>query len=348
MANLIYRESTTATIPGVTSLKGSALSNLEIDGNFRSINTHLTQHDTNISSIQYDLSILSGNITALDNNTPSNTGTGASGTWRISITGNAGTVTNGVYTTGNQTIAGVKTFSSTISGSIDGNAATVTNGVYTTGNQTIAGVKTFSSTISGSIDGNAATVTNGVYTTGNQTIAGTKTFTGEIFAAAFNGSHKGIGAEQPGMVSFFAMTTAPQGWLKANGDAVSRTTYANLFAAIGTTYGAGDGSTTFNLPDLRGEFLRSLDDGRGVDTGRTIGSSQAAADNTISQFESARNPAGENNTAGAETVPANGNWSGWRVTGRSLDGDDHHIRMKTNGVTDTRPRNVALLVCIKY
>ena len=315
MANLIYRESTTATIPGVTSLKGSALSNLEIDGNFRSINTHLTQHDTNISSIQYDLSILSGNITALDNNTPSNTGTGASGTWRISITGNAGTVTNGVYTTGNQTIAGVKTFSSTISGSIDGNAATVTNGVYTTG---------------------------------NQTIAGTKTFTGEIFAAAFNGSHKGIGAEQPGMVSFFAMTTAPQGWLKANGDAVSRTTYANLFAAIGTTYGAGDGSTTFNLPDLRGEFLRSLDDGRGVDTGRTIGSSQAAADNTISQFESARNPAGENNTAGAETVPANGNWSGWRVTGRSLDGDDHHIRMKTNGVTDTRPRNVALLVCIKY
>lgn len=81
-----------------------------------------------------------------------------------------------VKLSGNQTIAGTKTFSSTISGSITGNAGTVTNGVYTTGNQTIAGTKTFSSTISGSITGNAGTVTNGVYTTGNQTIGGTKTF----------------------------------------------------------------------------------------------------------------------------------------------------------------------------
>lgn len=83
-----------------------------------------------------------------------------------------------VHSTGNETIAGTKTFSSTISGSINGNAATVTNGVYTTGNQTIGGNKTFSNTISGSINGNAATVTNGVYTTGNQTIGGNKTFSG--------------------------------------------------------------------------------------------------------------------------------------------------------------------------
>ena len=47
---------------------------------------------------------------------------------------------------------------------------------------------------------------------------------------------------------------APTGWLLAAGSAVSRTTYATLFAAIGTTYGAGDGSTTFNLPDFRGVF----------------------------------------------------------------------------------------------
>ena len=51
-------------------------------------------------------------------------------------------------------------------------------------------------------------------------------------------------------------------------------TYADLFAVIGTTYGAGDGSTTFNVPETRGEFLRSLDDGRGVDSGRTRGSAQ--------------------------------------------------------------------------
>ena len=92
------------------------------------------------------------------------------------IIGNAATVTNGVYTSGDQTIGGVKTFSSTILG----NAATVTNGVYTSGDQTIGGVKTFSSTISGSISGNAGTVTNGVYTAGTQTIGGTKTFSSTI------------------------------------------------------------------------------------------------------------------------------------------------------------------------
>ena len=111
---------------------------------------------------------------------PTRTGGNASGTWAINISGNAATVTNGVYTTGDQTIGGSKTFSTIITGSITGNAGTVTNGVYTTGDQTIAGVKTFSSTISGSITGNAGTVTNGVYTTGDQTIGGTKTFSSTI------------------------------------------------------------------------------------------------------------------------------------------------------------------------
>lgn len=83
------------------------------------------------------------------------------------------------------------------------------------------------------------------------------------------------GAVPPGAVAHFAMGSAPTGWLKANGAAVSRTTYAALFAAISTTFGSGDGSTTFNLPDLRGEFVRGLDDGRGIDTARALGSAQA-------------------------------------------------------------------------
>ena len=65
--------------------------------------------------------------------------------------------------------------------------------------------------------------------------------------------------------------TPPTGWLKCNGAAISRTAYAKLFAAIGTVFGAGDGFTTFNLPDLRGEFVRGWDDGRGVDGGRAFG-----------------------------------------------------------------------------
>ncbi|MET3476296.1 phage tail protein [Variovorax atrisoli] len=83
-----------------------------------------------------------------------------------------------------------------------------------------------------------------------------------------------LGLDQTGMVCYFAQSTPPAGYLKRNGAAVSRTTYARLFAKIGTTYGAGDGSTTFNLPDGRGVFDRGLDDGRGLDPGRTLGSYQ--------------------------------------------------------------------------
>jgi microcystin-dependent protein len=63
-----------------------------------------------------------------------------------------------------------------------------------------------------------------------------------------------------GCVMPFAGATPPDGWLLCYGQAVSRTSYSDLFAAIGTTYGAGDGSTTFNLPDLRGRVAAGKDD----------------------------------------------------------------------------------------
>lgn len=66
-------------------------------------------------------------------------------------------------------------------------------------------------------------------------------------------------------------------WLKCDGRAVSRDSYAKLFALIGTKFGSGNGSTTFNLPDYRGCVLRVLDDGRGYDSGRAIGTYQADA-----------------------------------------------------------------------
>ena len=77
-----------------------------------------------------------------------------------------------------------------------------------------------------------------------------------------------------GMVASFDMASAPPGWLKRNGANVSRTLYAKLFAVIGTRYGAGDGSTTFNIGDSRGVFIRGLDEGRGLDSGRGLGSDQ--------------------------------------------------------------------------
>jgi microcystin-dependent protein len=84
------------------------------------------------------------------------------------------------------------------------------------------------------------------------------------------------GGTPAGAIVAFAMSTAPTGWLKANGATISRTTYAALFAAIGVVFGPGDGSTTFQLPDLRGEFPRYWDDSRGIDVGRAFGSAQTA------------------------------------------------------------------------
>lgn len=69
----------------------------------------------------------------------------------------------------------------------------------------------------------------------------------------------------PGSVTAYVGTSAPTGWLMCDGSAVSRTTYSALYGIISTTHGTGDGSTTFNLPDYRGRFLRGHDDGAGRD-----------------------------------------------------------------------------------
>jgi len=135
-----------------------------------------------------------------------------------------------------------------------------------------------------------------------------------------------------GQVAFFAMSTAPSGWIKANGAAVSRTTYSALFAAIGTTFGAGDGSTTFTLPDLRGEFVRGWSDGSSVDSGRAFGSNQAQAiqahTHPVHYAETAGNGTSRNQVAASSSPTSTPSGS--------------------TGGTETRPRNVALLACIKF
>ncbi len=137
---------------------------------------------------------------------------------------------------------------------------------------------------------------------------------------------------RPGMVSFFAMSTAPTGWLKANGSVISRATFARLFTAIGTTFGAGDGSTTFAIPDLRAEFIRAFDDGRGVDTGRVFGSAQTDLVKSHNH-----NITGEQVMAGTGSRGLNG----------ALISTAYDIVTQSTGGTENRPRNIALLACIK-
>ncbi|MGD7237980.1 tail fiber protein, partial [Ralstonia pseudosolanacearum] len=156
---------------------------------------------------------------------------------------------------------------------------------------------------------------------------------------------------QAGLIGYFARSTAPNGWLKANGAAVSRTTYAALYAEIGTTFGAGDGAATFNLPDLRGEFLRGWDDGRGVDSGRGFGTWQSGSPVV---HDDVGGTASFNITAlGDGTNVAWSNiadpWVGAFPLTMYDSSAATFVDANNKGfINMARPRNVAFLPCIKY
>lgn len=87
-----------------------------------------------------------------------------------------------------------------------------------------------------------------------------------------NKKSTGSGDVPTGTIVPFIGLVAPDGWLLCQGQAISRTAYSDLYQMVGTTYGAGDGSTTFNIPDLRGRFV----EGASATTGHTLHSLVAA------------------------------------------------------------------------
>lgn len=136
----------------------------------------------------------------------------------------------------------------------------------------------------------------------------------------------------PGAFMYMAFTgTIPTGWLLCNGAAVSRTTYATLFAAIGTAWGAGDGVSTFNLPEGRGEFMRGFDNGRGIDSGRVFGVSQAEM-------------IGPHTHPGVPLMMTDTD----RGTGSSTFNIDAFGSTATNSGTENRPRNITGNLLIKF
>lgn len=102
-----------------------------------------------------------------------------------------------------------------------------------------------------------------------------------IVGAISTGTGDGVPS---GSVQMFAGATAPSGWLLCNGQAVSRTTYARLFAAIGTTWGTGNGSSTFNVPDMRGRAPLGAGTGTGL-TARTLGAKGGAEAHTLTEAQ---------------------------------------------------------------
>lgn len=278
--------------------------------------------------------------------------------------------------------------------------------------------------------------TTGAYTVTVKTAAGSgiaiaQALALQLFCDGVNVVQPGAVATglQPGEVSFFATNTAPTGYLKANGAAISRTSYAALFAALVTAagftaksftvtiaspgvftyaghgfsngarvrlattgalptgltagvdyfvevidantfylattllgarivtsgsqsgthsylqswFGLGDGSTTFNLPDLRGEFLRGWDDGRSVDAGRVFGSAQMdAMQNIVGTFSQG------GSVGGTGPFSTTGSYGGVGQNAQVNYTSTFDASRVVRTSTEERPRNVAVLACIKY
>ena len=141
----------------------------------------------------------------------------------------------------------------------------------------------------------------------------------------------------------------PSGWLPCDGRAVSRTTYANLFTVFGTKHGPGDGSTTFNLPDTRGLFLRGVDltsQGQaGVDPDHASRTRPAGASGTV---EIAGSTQTDKVGPHQHEIPTNAGGSGNSIQ-KSGDSDGHGgISVYSNGTNETRPKNISALYIVKY
>ncbi|MDD3039752.1 phage tail protein [Bacteroides sp.] len=149
--------------------------------------------------------------------------------------------------------------------------------------------------------------------------------------------------EPPGIIKFYAAPVEPDGYLFCRGQVVSRTTYAGLFAAIGTIYGAGDGSTTFKIPDLRGVFIRGLG-GNSADLG-------------VVQGDAIRNITGRFGADDRATGLATGAFRGaqqWEVNTTAQGGDNAFFEFSFDAsrvvptAEENRPVNMAMNYIIKY
>ena len=184
--------------------------------------------------------------------------------------------------------------------------------------------------------------------------ASTGTRSTQLATTVFVGAECAIAAPV-GSVYTFAGATVPTGWLKCNGALLSRTTYAALFAVIGTTYGAGDGSTTFALPDLRGEFVRGADDGRGIDAGRALGSLQNHSMQRHNHYLPTSTGSGNSHFVipdGAWIVSTPNEYPAAGMAPAVTINADNSANSASGSVgsfsEETRPRNVAMRYIIKY
>ncbi|PSJ22133.1 phage tail protein [Halomonas sp. ND22Bw] len=150
---------------------------------------------------------------------------------------------------------------------------------------------------------------------------------------------------RPGATIEWRAETLPEGYVENDGAELSRADYRRVFAAHGTTHGAGDGSTTFLLPDDRGEFKRGLDRGRGVDSGRSLADHQGQS----VQYHSHMLPTGTANPGTTQVIPDSifvskkMNWTTGKGDNFSRTSDGNVSTDVSVFSAETRPRNNAVI-----
>lgn len=196
-----------------------------------------------------------------------------------------------------------------------------------------------------------------VVATGDVTSATNISAVGNVNAAG-NIEQAGAILVPPGIVSAYAGTTAPTGYLLCDGSAVSRTTYAALFAVAGIAFGSGDGTTTFNVPDTRGYFLRGWASGGTIDPARVLGTTQTDALKTHNHAATVSDPKHSHSTAGGGNFLTDNSSGTLATSGGQSYATSSATTLVATGVTvaignsspastETRPVNLAINYIIK-
>ena len=269
-------------------------------------------------------------------------------------------------------------------GSVSGgtaNAQTVTvSGFASTNGQTfyfVAG-STNSGALTLSVNGGSPISVVKPTTTGTAILTGSEVVAGNVIGVTYystTGQFQLVTnniniATPPGQVATYGMTSCPTGWLPANGAAVSRSTYSILFSTIGSTWGNGDGSSTFNVPDLRGTFVR----GTGTNaTGSSTGAVGPAVGSYVTDtfqghLHGVTDPGHTHTATGAYTsgnssAPGAGYSFAYATTvttssattGVTVTSPTTATTSCSGGScgtvsygTETKPKNYGILYCIKY
>ncbi len=221
-----------------------------------------------------------------------------------------------------------------ITGGLTVNATTSLKATNIVGNFNVTGNTT--------INGN--TVINSPLSMANNKITDVATPTANNDAATkkyVDDATGGVQVVPIGGIILWTQETPPTNFLECSGAAISRTTYSELFNVIGITFGAGDASTTFNLPNLRGVFVRGWDNGRGVDIGRNFGTFQEddfeTHNHTPIYLGGSNQDIGD---PGQYVLTNSAEYNGIQTIANSATAN--------TGGTETRPKNLALMYVIKY